>query len=68
MYEGKLVTFKIKGREELYSSSLFDIDSEIDDKGLLLIDNNTKEKIGYYEKVWGISFDEMMSVLGYKIV
>ena len=66
MYEGELVTFKIKDKEALVSISLLDIDSEINEEGLLLKNNKNGEVIGYFEEVYGINFYEMMRILGYE--
>ena len=66
MYQGELVTFRIKDKEELVCISLLDIDSEINENGLLLKYNKDGKEIGYFCDVYGIEFDEMMHILGYE--
>ena len=65
MYEGQLVTFKIKDKKELSAVSLSDLEAIIDDTGLLL-KKKTGEDLGYFEAVYGIDFYEMMEFFGYK--
>lgn len=66
MYQGQLVTFRLKDKEELVAVSLLDIDSEINENGLLLKNNKNGEIIGYFSAVFGIEFEEMMHILGYE--
>ena len=67
MYQGQLVTFNIKDKEELVCVSLLDIDTEITENGLLLKYKKNGEIIGYFSSVCGIEFDEMMTILGYDL-
>ena len=66
MYQGELVAFRIKGSETLVAVSLDELDSEINENGLLLKYKENGKEIGYYDAVCGISFNEMMQVLGYE--
>lgn len=67
MYQGGLVTFRIKDSETLVAISLLDIDTEINENGLLLKYRKDGKDIGYFADVTGINFDEMMQILGYEI-
>ena len=66
MYNGGLVTFTLKDRESLVAISLLDIDSEINENGLLLKYKKDGKIIGYFANVIGIDFEEMMRLLGYE--
>ena len=66
MYNGGLVTFTIKDKESRIAISLLDIDSEIDENGLLLKYKKDGKIIGYFADVIGIDFEEMMRLLGYE--
>ncbi len=67
MYQGELVTFRIKDKEALVCLSLLDLDTELNENGLLLKNNKNGEILGYFEDVWGIDLNEMMRILGYEI-
>lgn len=66
MYEGQLVTFRLKNKQELVSCSLLDLNGIINDKGLLLVKKNSGEELGYFENVIGINFYDMMTFFGYE--
>ena len=66
MYEGELVTFRIKDRETLLSVPLTQLDVEINENGLLIKKKENGEEIGYFDAVWGIEVDEMMRFFGYE--
>ena len=66
MYQGELVTFRIKDKEALVCVSLLDIEGIINENGLLLKYKKNGEELGYFEDVCGIDFYEMMTFFGYK--
>lgn len=67
MYEGELVTFKIKDKETLSALSLTELNIEIKEEGLLLKKKATDEEIGYCEEFWGISMEDFGKYFGYEL-
>lgn len=68
MYQGKLITFKIENRNNLIALSLSNVDAKIDDKGILITRKDTGEELGYFQKAYGIDFNEMMNILGFEYI
>ena len=66
MYEGGLVTFRLKDKETLLSVPLTQLEVEINENGLLIKNKENGEEIGYFEDVYGIDFYEMMQFFGYE--
>ena len=66
MYEGGLITFRLKDRETLLSVPLTQLDVEINENGLLIKNKENGEEIGYFKDVYGIDFYEMMQFFGYE--
>ena len=66
MYEGQLVTFRIKDKEALIALSLFEIELESNEESIIVKKKENGEIIGELENVIGIDFDEMMRILGYE--
>ena len=67
MYEGELVTFKIKDKETLAALSLTEINLEITEEGLLIKKKANDEEIGYCEEFWGISMEDFGKYFGYQL-
>lgn len=66
MYEGGLVTFRIKDKESLVALSLFEIELESNEESIIVKKKENGEIIGELGNVIGIDFDEMMRILGYE--
>ena len=67
MYNGGLITFKFKDIDNLKALCLADLDIEIDETGVLVKEKESKNSVGYIEKVVGISPEELLSLYNYNI-
>ncbi len=62
MYNGELITFRVRGKEELASFSLYDINIKVVGDEFLLTTRSGKE-IGYIDQVAGIDITDLVSAL-----
>lgn len=67
MYNGGLITFKFKNIENLKALCLSNLDIEINETGILVKEKESKNIIGYIERIVGISFKELLSLYNYNI-
>lgn len=68
MYNGQLLTFRIKDYPHLVCTDLSDIEIQKDEKGVLLIQKSKNNTLGYLENVYGIDLIEFMRLFGYEYI
>lgn len=60
MYEGGLVTLRLKDNETLLAISLCEIDIELQEERILIKNKENGDIIGELESVTGIEIDELL--------
>lgn len=60
MYEGGLITLRLKDNETLLAVSLCDIDIELQEERILIKNKENGDIIGELETVTGIEMDELL--------
>lgn len=60
MYEGGLVTLRLKDNETLLAISLYEIDIELQEERILIKNKENGDIIGELENVIGIEIDELL--------
>ena len=66
VYEDEIVTFTLLEKDILIARSLTDVDINIDDKGIMLLDKNTKESLGHIVKTAGLDFEDFCKFFNLK--